>query len=335
MIRSAFLRRSFAAFLAAVALLLGVRAGADDQRIRVAAWNLNNLHDVVGEPLRSRAPARSEEDYAILRRYADKLAADIIAFQEVNGEKAAGMVFDPATDDIFVSGRRARDLQTGAPADSIYTGFAVRKGVFDRVHAQDYEALSVTVPGDDPRPTRWGVDLQVERGGHQLRLLAVHLRSGCFAKSLEPPATDACKALAMQRRPLENWVDARSAENVPFIVLGDFNRAFDIHGDRDHIWQEIDDGQPPPLDLVHLPDGMISTCWEGTPNHHDHPIDFVVLDEQAADLVVDGSLLQLDYAPPIATWNVRRPRINAPWASTLGSSPCRVSLAAGNMRQGS
>jgi hypothetical protein len=87
MIRPAFLRRSFAVFLAACALSLGAPASADGDRIRVATWNLSNLHDVVGEPLRSRAPARWEEDYAILRRYAEELAADIIAFQEVNGGK--------------------------------------------------------------------------------------------------------------------------------------------------------------------------------------------------------------------------------------------------------
>jgi hypothetical protein len=51
----------------------------------------------VGEPLRSQATAWSGEDYPIQRRYADKLPVGTIAFQEVNGEKAAGMVFDVAT----------------------------------------------------------------------------------------------------------------------------------------------------------------------------------------------------------------------------------------------
>lgn len=78
MIRSAFLRRSVAASLAAGALLLGARAGADGDRIRVVTWNLNNLHDVVGEPLRSRALARSEEDLG--KRGETRLLLNLVSF---------------------------------------------------------------------------------------------------------------------------------------------------------------------------------------------------------------------------------------------------------------
>jgi endonuclease/exonuclease/phosphatase family metal-dependent hydrolase len=200
------------------------------------------------------------------------------------------MVFDPATYDIFVSGRFDADQASGGQTDRIYTGFAARKGVFDRIAKTDYQALRVTVPGSTPRSTRWGVDLEVERGGQKLRLLDVHLKSGCSDKSLIHPASDACEALAMQRAPLEDWIDARTREGVPFVVLGDFNRAFHVHGQEDQVWPEIDDGDPPPLDLVHLPEGVESHCWQGTSNHHKNPIDFIVLDEQAAKLVIDGSL---------------------------------------------
>jgi hypothetical protein len=64
--RTPALALAFAAFM-----MPGASAGAET--IRVAAWNLNNLHFVVGEPLRGRAPARSEEDYATLRAYRDRV----------------------------------------------------------------------------------------------------------------------------------------------------------------------------------------------------------------------------------------------------------------------
>jgi 5'-nucleotidase (lipoprotein e(P4) family) len=275
----------------------GAGAGESGAPIRVATWNMNNLHSVIGEPLRSRAPARSAEDYATLRKYADRLGADIIALQEVNGPDAAALVFPRETYELYMSGRFHEDQRTGRESDRIYTGFAVRKGVFDRVVTSDYEDLSVTVPGTTPRPTRWGVDLLVERGGRQLRLLSVHLKSGCSARSLTRPQSDACRALALQREPLEAWIDARTTEGVPFLVLGDFNRAFDVHGERDHLWQEIDDADPPPLDLVRLPTGRTSQCWQGTSNYHENPIDFIVLDEQVSKLLVAGSFFQLDYAP--------------------------------------
>jgi hypothetical protein len=50
---------------------------------------------------------------------------------------------------------------------------------------------------------------------------------------------------------------------VPFAVPGDFNRAFDVHGQGDHLWQEIDDGDPAGLDLWRLPFRQESECWRG------------------------------------------------------------------------
>jgi hypothetical protein len=109
-------------------------SGAAAESIKVATLNMNNLHHVLGEPLRDRAPARSEEDYELLRKYRDRLGADIIALQEVNGPKAAGLVFPPDEYDLFFSGRYVEDLVTGKAtnpdpeqrSDRIYTGFAVR-----------------------------------------------------------------------------------------------------------------------------------------------------------------------------------------------------------------
>jgi exonuclease III len=66
-------------------------SGAAAESIKIATWNMNNLHHVLGESLRDRAPARSEEDYELLRKYRDRLGADVIALQEVNGPKAAGL----------------------------------------------------------------------------------------------------------------------------------------------------------------------------------------------------------------------------------------------------
>lgn len=37
-------------------------ATAKSATIKLATWNLNNLHHVLGEPLRSGAPARTEAD---------------------------------------------------------------------------------------------------------------------------------------------------------------------------------------------------------------------------------------------------------------------------------
>lgn len=81
------------------------------------------------------------------------------------------------------------------------------------------------------------------------------------------PSGDACRTLAAQREPLETWIDEPTEENPSFIIAGDFNGRIDRFGPQDHLWQAIDDGDPPPLDLIRFPEGIDSPCVAGTPDH--------------------------------------------------------------------
>ena len=253
--------------------------------IRIATWNLNRLHWRTGGALWRGAVARNGEDYETLARYARVLDADVIAFQEVNGPRAAARVFPSRDYALYFSGRY------DSRYDDIYNGFAVRKSRFDHVEKRDYEALGL---GSGARyQLRWGVDLTVRRDGQDLRLLNVHLKSKCFAKSLENPRDRHCRKLARQVDPLESWIDARWREGAPFVVLGDFNRAVDRHGSRDHLWRAIDDGDPPGLKLHRLPAGREPACWRGTPRHHRHPIDFFVFGARAWRRVDEASFRQV------------------------------------------
>jgi hypothetical protein len=188
---------------------------------------MNNLHHVLGEPLRDRAPARSEEDYELLRKYRDRLGADVIALQEVNGPRAAGLVFPPDQYDLYFSARYLDDLVTGKAthsdpeqrSDRIYTGFAVRRGVFDGVSKRDLPSLGV-IHAADGRPVRWGTEILLEKGGKLLRLLSIHLKFGCHDGSLENPTDPDCVTLAAQRAPLEAWIDEAARQVAPFAILG-------------------------------------------------------------------------------------------------------------------
>ena len=253
---------------------------------RIASWNLNLLHWRTGGALWRGAVARSGRDYEVLARYARDLDADLIAFQEVNGPRAAARVFPARDYDLHFSGRH------DSRYDDIYNGFAVRKGRFDRVVKRDHPALGL---GSGSRyELRWGVDLTVRRDGRSLRLLNVHLKSRCFAKSLRNPRDRHCRKLARQVEPLESWIDARWRERTPFVVLGDFNRAMDRHWPNDHLWRAVDDGDPPGLKLHRLPAaGREPACWRGTSRYHRHPIDFLVFGARAWRRVDPASFRQL------------------------------------------
>ena len=278
-----------------VGLLLVVNTAYSDP-VRIASWNLNNLHHISGEALRSRAPVRVEEDFAVLRQYVHRLDADVVALQEVNGPKAARRLFPESEYELYFSGRYEADLESARVSDRIYTGFAVRKNVFDSIVKVDNAALSV-LHGKSRRPTRRGVELRIEKYGRVLYLLNLHLKSGCFRGNLMRPGNENCRTLARQIEPLETWIDQRTREGVPFIVLGDFNRAFDVYDEDDHLWLALDDGDPAGLELFRLPDGEASTCWRNTGLYHRHPVDFIVLNKVALSRMTAGSFTRFDYDP--------------------------------------
>lgn len=242
--------------------------GDGPRGLRIATWNLEWLNRRNGTgPVK-----RSDDDYARLRGYAQRLDADVIAFQEVDGPEAAARIFDPSRYELFVADQN----------DPQRTGFAVRKGV-SVVRQPDYAALDVG-------QVRVGVDIAVTASGKTLRLLSVHLKSGCFDAPLTSDKKD-CKKLAAQLAPLEGWVDARAKEGVAALVLGDWNRR--LFGARDEpFWRELDDADPPASDLWAPTEGQTSRCWGG---EHAQYIDHIVLNKPATQLYVEGSFAQLLY----------------------------------------
>ena len=235
--------------------------------LRIATWNMMWLD----ADLNRGEVARSAADYERLAAYARELNADIIALQEIENRRAALRVFDPAEYVVHVAAGEGAQL----------TGFAYKK------------SLSVQIKRDHVKlgnhGLRSGADIAVTIAGRSLRLLSVHLKSGCFHDSLNSPLP-ACRKLKRQLRPLEQWVDARAAAGELFVVLGDFNRQF-FRGD-DAFWKELDDGQPQESDLDSPTRGERSVCWGGRkPDFIDH----IVLSKSVSEMVAAGSFRQYPY----------------------------------------
>jgi hypothetical protein len=125
--------------------------------------------------------------------------------------------------------------------------------------------------------------------------MSVHLKSACFALSLKPATVDHCKTLAKQIAPLEAWIDEKEATGLPVIVMGDFNRKFDVHGQADHLWGEVDDRNPVSLNLWRLPFRTESECPTTREFDRKHPIDFLVFNQKAWDKVDEQSFFELLY----------------------------------------
>jgi endonuclease/exonuclease/phosphatase family metal-dependent hydrolase len=212
---------------------------------------------------------RSREDITALKRHAHALNADVIALQEVDGPDAARLVF-PDYQFCF-SGRVA--VQNN--------GFAIRRGL-PFLCAPDFADLSLN---DD---VRRGVELRLfPNTPQELRLLSVHLKSGCARDSLES-TRPSCGELARQVPLLERWIDAQASEHKPFALLGDFNRDLRQEPSGPSVWAEIDDASPPDADLVNTAEGqafqncMPSQTFSGY-------IDYIILGRKMARGLVKDS----------------------------------------------
>lgn len=242
---------------------------AAEPPLKLASWNLEFFAERNGVGCNPRTDA----DYAAMRRIAESLDADVIAFQEAENETAAARVFDPAKFTVIMESRAGAPSGTCGgkfPEQTVIrqaVGFAVRKGIaFDR-HP---DATSLMLGNAQLRS---GIDITLRpQGTPAIRLLGVHMKSGCFSGN----AAKACPILHEQWPALEAWIDAAAAGPDRFAVLGDWNRRLGLPGDP--LWAEIDDGNPENADL-HLADqGIAPKCDP----RYDSFIDHVVLDRRAA-----------------------------------------------------
>lgn len=230
-------------------------SGAAD--LKLATWNLEWLTlRPAGDPAlpENVAPKRAD-DLARLRQYAVRLDADVVAFQEVDGAEAAAEVFPADRYALAVTGDRVVQR----------VGFAVRRGLaFER----NPDLVSLDVTPDAVHRLRSGADITLlpegGGGGARLRLLSVHLKSGCQRLPIHPRSIQvgggACELLARQVPPLQGWIAQRREEGAPFVILGDFNRVMDGAA-RDPLLAELQ--RAAGTLLIRATEGKASPCWGG------------------------------------------------------------------------
>lgn len=242
--------------VAATISLVAASATAAEQTVKIATWNMAWLTDRMpgtggegGVP--DNVHHRSAADWKLVKKYAKRLNADIVAFEEVDGVAMAKKAY----------GSKYAFHTTDEP-DVQKPGFAIRKGIkFTR--NPDFADLDVIA--DRPRSLRRGADVTVQVAGKKIRMLAVHLKSGCPAQSLNSGG-DNCPLLKQQLPVLAQWVKERVDEKMPFMILGDFNRVFE---DQEEFWTAINlNGQ---AGLTRSTAGRTSQCWAGKhPKFIDH-----------------------------------------------------------------
>ena len=265
-------------------LLLGLlilAAPAQAAELKIATWNLEWLTDrPAGDPGLPKDVHRKQlSDVAVLRAYATKLAADVVAFQEVDGPRSAATVFPPDRYTLHLTG----------DAVTQRVGFAVRPGL--RFTANP-DLVGLDVNQAAQFHLRSGADITLELPGGKLRLLNVHLKTGCREDRLASARTQ-CTTLARQLPVIQGWIAQRRDEGVPFLLLGDFNRWMD---GRDEFYAALAATAP----LLRPTAGQTSPCWGGGGF-----IDHIIAGGAARGWVRPDSLRVMVYTEQGIAWKQR------------------------------
>jgi endonuclease/exonuclease/phosphatase family metal-dependent hydrolase len=288
-------------------------AHADD--LRLATWNMDWLltpaaradlgshclaqqprsdqHEIPCTPGKPQPPTRTAADFDALAHTAtqlhDTLKADVVALQEVDGAQAAKQVFRQGWAlDCFVN--RAHPQKVG---------FAIREGTPYRCNG---DLATLDIDGS----TRAGADITLYPGTpREVRLLAVHLKSGCFDGKLDRQFAP-CQKLRQQVPVLERWVDERVREGKAFAILGDFNR----HLDKDarypagpdeaqpfNLFNALSDNEPSGARLVRATEGAQSIPCDADDRHKGGYIDDILVSEQLAARAAQKQFARVPFAP--------------------------------------
>jgi endonuclease/exonuclease/phosphatase family metal-dependent hydrolase len=247
--------------------------------LKLATWNVAWLttREDGDRNLPRNVQARSRDDLARLRGYATRLAADVIALQEVDGPEGAALILDPAEWRFFFPDER--DVQR--------SGIAVRRNIPAR---QNPDLAALDLNAGARFSLRRGVDVTVGEGRSSLRVLSLHLKAGC--REPDDRGRD-CDNIARQAEVIADWIEARRRAGEAFAIAGDFNRRFD----RDPLILPMLERAAP---LARVTAGRSNPCWGGRPF-----IDHILLGGPARDWAVPNSLRVLVYTERQPEWRKR------------------------------
>lgn len=256
------------------ALLFLTSTYAQAKTLKLVTWNVEWLvsyEDTKTTPIPKDIHLRQPESFKQLYHYGEKLQADIVALQEVGSIKTLNKIFPTGQYFYFI---------TKDPIAQ-HTALAIRNNVFFNIQ-QNPDLIELN-QSKNSRPLRSGLDITLHTKENSLRILIVHLKSGCQDFPLDrPKLKQSCLLLKEQHLILKNWIGKRLKENQAFIILGDFNRIISSH---DLFFNKLSD-----KNLFYPTAYQANPCWEGN-----YFIDGFIMDPKAKMWLQPNSLRVMKY----------------------------------------
>jgi endonuclease/exonuclease/phosphatase family metal-dependent hydrolase len=224
--------------------------------VKLATWNI-------------RAPSDGETKTDYIAQTARALKADVVALQEL-GE-------NPPLDQLFPSSDYRTFVSNASDGQKLRVGFAVSKDLDMSVQRNgDFETLAI-----EPEQRR-GVDVTLQFENHSLRMLSIHLNSGCQ----DGGSSDDCRLLEQQARELRSWIETREQNDQDYVVLGDFNRTYESGSEFWNTLESADDG------MIVTSKNKSPRCLDGTFRQF---IDHIVFDGDVSSWLQISDFQDLTY----------------------------------------
>ena len=190
-------------------------------------WNLQWLSE------QQKEVKRTQQDYTILKQIFLTYEPDILAFQEVDSASSLHRIAPKERYQIFMSSR-IKNKDNIFNGSNQFTGFAVKKHLIVKEHP-DITTLSSPALALGKKPyyqqkLRYGSAIKVNLNQHDVIVVNVHLKSGCFTpKQLKHNRRKSCRTLNLQRTLLQQWIEQQEEKKQPFILVGDFNHRISLN----------------------------------------------------------------------------------------------------------
>jgi hypothetical protein len=186
-------------------------------------------------PVSAKAYAKRNQQLAELLR--DHVSADLIAFQEVSGAQAVREALGEQSSEYEI-------CSFDEPYKIQRLAFAWRKAKLRQTQPCKVHAEIALGNAAGEQPLRPGLSMVIQAGSKTIRVLTLHLKSGCVSP-LEKGKLDGapqnkmrkgvklddpCPTLQQQIEPLEKVIETLGQGVDHFIVIGDINR---------NLWHEL------------------------------------------------------------------------------------------------
>ena len=224
--------------LTVMSVSVSAAGSTSSDTLTLTTWNIEHLAEKSG----TGCKPRSDKDYDALRDFAKGLQADVVALQEVESKAAVHRVFPRSSWNVVMSSRRNSKTYICRGSERRSTqqkvAIAIRKGVrFNK--APSLSRIGLGQPG-----LRHGVVVDLLDTKPKTRVLALHLKSGCFTNDYHSPNQNksyqvkSCNTLQKQVPILLKWAKSELATSGRSVVmLGDFNHQLADSGNV--LWREL------------------------------------------------------------------------------------------------